>query len=65
MSYPTCQDCGRTATDWVPVPREGRTVRWEPDLREVRPGVWQCWPCRRELHPDMPDEYVEFEEEAA
>lgn len=47
--YPTCTDCGRSASDWIFV---GDT-RWEPDLKEVRPGVWRCWKCREEPHPDM------------
>jgi len=50
----TCSSCGRTATDWIQV----RGTRWTPDLREVRPGVWKCWACRQELHPDMPQGYV-------
>jgi len=61
MSTPQCA-CGRKASDWIPVPRNGRTVRWEPDLREVTPGTYKCWACRRELHPDMPDDYVTFDE---
>lgn len=62
--HPTCTDCARTANDWVPVLRNDRTVLWEPDLKEVRPRVWKCWPCRRELHQDMPDEYVSFNDSA-
>lgn len=58
MSYPTCK-CDRHASDWIPVERDdGRTVRWEPDLKEVRPGVWCCWKCRDEPHPDMPSGYL-------
>jgi DNA-directed RNA polymerase subunit RPC12/RpoP len=58
-----CAGCGRRAFDWVPVPRGGRTVHWTPDLREVREGVYKCWPCRRELHPGMPSDYLEFNDE--
>jgi len=47
--YPTCTDCGRTASEWI---RVGDT-RWEPDLKEIRPGTWKCWKCRGEPHPDM------------
>lgn len=55
--HPTCIDCGRSCTDWIPV----RGVEWIPDLKEVRPNVWRCWACRRELHPDMPEGYITFD----
>jgi len=47
--HPTCHDCGRSCTDWIEV----GDSRWEPDLQEVRPGVWKCWQCRGEPHIDM------------
>jgi len=56
-NHPTCTDCGRSCTDWIPV----RGTRWIPDLKEVRPNVWRCWACRREQHPDMPDDYITFD----
>ena len=52
--YPTCSGCDRSAPDRIEV----RGVSWDPDLKEVRPGVWKCWACRGEQHPDMPDGYV-------
>jgi len=54
--HPICTDCGRACTDWIPV----RGTRWVPDLKEVRPGVYRCWACRREQHPDMPKGYITF-----
>ena len=47
--YPSCAECGKQASDWIEV----QGTRWEPDLQEVRPGVWKCWWCRGEPHPDM------------
>jgi hypothetical protein len=58
-NHPTCTDCERSCTDWIPV----RGTQWVPDLKEVRPGVYKCWACRRELHPDMPDDYISFSDE--
>lgn len=55
--HPTCTDCGRSCTDWIPV----RGTHWIPELREVRPGVYKCWLCRREPHEDMPEGYVTFD----
>ena len=53
--HPHCQGCGRDANDWIQV--DG--TRWEPDLKEVRPGVWRCWACREECrHPSMREGYV-------
>jgi hypothetical protein len=47
---PRCQGCGRDPNDWIQVD----DTRWEPDLKEVRPGVWRCWACREECrHPSM------------
>jgi len=51
---PTCQGCGRSPSDRIRV--DG--TAWEPDFREVRPGVWRCFVCRGEPHPDMPDGYL-------
>ena len=50
----TCTRCGRTPTDRIEV----RGVLWEPDFVETRPGVWRCFVCRGEPHPDMPDGYI-------
>ena len=50
----TCTRCGRTPTDRIEV----RGVLWEPRLKETRPGVWRCWKCRSEPHPDMPESYI-------
>jgi len=58
-----CAGCGRRAFDWVPVPRGDQVVRWTPELKEVSEGVYRCWPCRRELHEDMPSDYLEFDDQ--
>jgi len=57
MSHPTCAGCSRSAVDRITV----RSAAWEPDLKEVRPGVWKCWACREEQHPDMPENYLPTE----
>ena len=54
-NHPYCQGCGRDPNDWIQV----NGTRWEPDLKEVRPGVWRCWACREECrHPSMREGYV-------